>query len=940
MLIFTTMYTLTRFILPLLLAGSFPLGAQTDARGTQPIPNPVLPRVADAGVLKYNGKYYIGGVHTDGDFYVSDDLVHWEAPVHAVTMDNEWTRGTGAGNNQIHANDLIYLNGDFHLYWSVNYWGKDRHAVHITHAQSQNVLGPYTEPDKKQWMDNRIDPHIFRDDDGQLYMYMVRFTDGNTIWGRKMKNPSEFAGEPVCQFASLPATWETMDNRVAEGPWVIKYRNRYYMMYNANHTATEWGNYQLGVAEAESPLAFQHGGKYSYPVVGSNQTALEENHPDLLRYTPASYAPLFDYTEQEPAGDWTSLHYPATGWQKGKGGFASEKTEGSTSRPQGTVWSSPSLWIRKSFTLPKDRENLALRIAHDGDTEIYINGKPIYRQAGADYRIVNLEKKLLDAFREGENILAVKTRKGRRNYFDISLFDMGDKRADDILYTPGQPNLVKGPNGFEWWLVYMANKDKEPRGQYIDRVHFFNKTLYVDGITGPRTEGYHPVPASATYSDTFDSDRTWQQTGNGWKKDGWTVKEGELYAPESRSSDGLPDRLPAATAYLFEAGIRTSGQAGLIAWWKDTDHWVRIGLDSERKCWFLRSRLQGKEEEHNFALPGDFRFGVYHSFTIERNADCLKVRLDGIPAPGQSRFSGLLPAHEKGIPGLFARTGQTAFDGLIYTIGFDDYDTEMPGWEAAGNTYEVTSEGLAVRSNGPVEAFKGDKLDAYEYTFQVSGLSEEGIAGGYPVYVDKDNYIRTVFNGKTRTLDIIRMKNGRSTTESLPLARTETVYPDIKYTDFIEKGYRFPALTYLDAIELNRHEVDRPEQFEERMSDKFHIEYASQGQWYPLSGLQTGKAGHPAYEHVAFTPVQTAALRFINRNPEDLQRHIYKIRVHTTWKDSYHLRAVKKEGRLYLFVDGRETGCWDIDDTPSRVGLYSDNGSPVFNGILLYHLGK
>jgi hypothetical protein len=85
------------------------------------------------------------------------------------------------------------------------YWGKDNHAVHIVHAQSKNVLGPYIEPDKKTWMDNRIDPKVFKDDDGQLYMYMVRFTDGNTIWGRKMKNPAEFAGEPVCLFASLPA---------------------------------------------------------------------------------------------------------------------------------------------------------------------------------------------------------------------------------------------------------------------------------------------------------------------------------------------------------------------------------------------------------------------------------------------------------------------------------------------------------------------------------------------------------------------------------------------------------------------------------------------------------------------------------------------------------------------------------------------------------------
>lgn len=34
----------------------------------QNIQNPVLPGVADAGVMKYNGKYYIGGVFTNGVF--------------------------------------------------------------------------------------------------------------------------------------------------------------------------------------------------------------------------------------------------------------------------------------------------------------------------------------------------------------------------------------------------------------------------------------------------------------------------------------------------------------------------------------------------------------------------------------------------------------------------------------------------------------------------------------------------------------------------------------------------------------------------------------------------------------------------------------------------------------------------------------------------------
>lgn len=923
-----------KLIWPLLLAGSLRLGAQS-------IPNPVLPGVADAGVLKYNGKYYIGGVHTQGDFYVSDDLVRWEGPVHVVSMDNAWTQGTGADDRQIHADDLIYLNGEFHLYWSVNYWGKDRHAVHIAHAQSANPLGPYVESDREQWMDNRIDPHVFRDDDGSLYMYMVRFTDGNTIWGRKMKSPSAFAGEPVCQFASLPATWETLDNRVAEGPWVIKYRNRYYMMYNANHTATEWGNYQLGVAEADAPLAFQHGGKYSYPVVGSNQTALEETHPDLLRYADGAYDPFFEYTVQSPEGDWTAPAYRADGWEKGKGGFASEKIEGSAARRWGTAWSAPALWLRKSFQLPKGRGGWALRVAHDGDTEIYVNGKRIYHGEGAGYRIVNLDKKSLTAFREGTNLLAVETRRGGRSgYFDVSLFDMGSGRADDILYTPGQPNLVKGPNGFEWWLVYMANKDREPRGQYIDRVHFFNKTLVVDGITGPHTEGYHPVPARATYSDPFDDDRGLRRVWSGWETDGWAVRDGELVAPDDRQADGLPEGIPAAEAYLFEAGVRTDGRAGLFAWWKDREDWARVGLDSRKKCWFLQTCRQGKTAEECFALPEGFRFGVYHTFTIERNADCLKIGLDGIPAPGRSRFTGRLPMTEKGRPGMFAEEGRTAFDGLTYTVGFDDYDDETPGWDPSETAFRSTPEGLAVCSSGTAEALKGDASEAYEYAFQVSGLSEEGAAGGYVAYVDSTDYVRAVFNGNTRSLEVIRTRKGKTVRECFPLDRLQTMYPDIKYTDFIEKGYRFPASVWLDAIELCRHPEEDKDRFEAQMAGKFRIEYAREGRWRPLAGLQTAEAAHPAYERVAFTPVQTDALRFINRDPEDLQRHIYKIRVHTCWKDSYHLRAVKKEGRLFLFVDGREIGCWEVGDAPSRVGLYSEHGSPVYNGLLFYHLGR
>src|SRR5690606_5560823 len=295
----------------------------------QRIGNPVLPRVADAGVLRYNGEYYIGGVFTNGSFYRSADLVNWEGPFHVFSMDNDWTSGASAHDSQIHASDIHYLNGVFHHYWSVNYWGKDRHVVHIGHATARHVLGPYREPVKETWLDNRIDPHLFRDLDGKLYLYLVKFTDGNAIWVRPMKDPGTFSDEPRFLFSSLPGTWETRDNRVAEGPWVIHYRGQYYLMYNANHTSTSWGNYALGVAQAGGPMDFTQSAKYPHPALESNQVRLEDDHPDLLRQDTAL---PFAFTMENPGGNWAQPDFDDSAWKTGGPGFGSARIENSTTR--------------------------------------------------------------------------------------------------------------------------------------------------------------------------------------------------------------------------------------------------------------------------------------------------------------------------------------------------------------------------------------------------------------------------------------------------------------------------------------------------------------------------------------------------------------------------------------------------------------------------------
>jgi len=246
------------------LASALWLGFQTQVAG---VPNPVLiparGSAADCGVMKFNGEYYLIGNSLAGDMFISRDLVHWGNRTHVFSMHNSWTPGDTATDRNINACEPSYYNGIFHLYWSVDRGSLG--VVQIGHAISDQPLGPYHEPETNHWFASKIDAHLFCDDDGSFTFYSVKFGGGNEIWGQPALNPSTLTGEPRRLLSVTPHSWELLDDRVNEGPFVFKYRGQYYMVYNANHTAK--GNYALGCAVASAPLAFTNADKYPDPVV-------------------------------------------------------------------------------------------------------------------------------------------------------------------------------------------------------------------------------------------------------------------------------------------------------------------------------------------------------------------------------------------------------------------------------------------------------------------------------------------------------------------------------------------------------------------------------------------------------------------------------------------------------------------------------------------------
>lgn len=189
--------------------------------------------------------------------------------------------------------------------------------------------------------------------------------------------------------------------------------------------------------------------------------------------------------------------------------------------------------------------------------------------------------------------------------------------------------------------------------------------------------------------------------------------------------------------------------------------------------------------------------------------------------------------------------------------------------------------------------------------------------------------------------EVTAVKKGQSLWhKKYSLSCIQTVYPDVKYTDFIEKNYRFSSPCLIDTLYLNRHDADHKSTFVDDMFSLFTIEYLQEGKWLPIKNQLVEIAAHPAFNRLSVEPVKAEGIRFTNKNAEDIQRHIYKLRVHQQFKDSYNFRAVRRNDKLYLFVDGKEIDEIEIQYPASRIGLCTGKTPVTYNGILYYHIEK
>lgn len=264
-------------ILTAWLAAGIGCATQTDpiSRGNIVVPlDPHSVSVHDPMVIKDDGVYYIFGSHLAAA--KSTDLIHWESIAGDWNADNpiipnpdvelreamDWPNPDAEST---WAKSPILLNGVYHLYFSAAHWHSPRSNISL--ATSDNVAGPYSyqgmlikkyengehseeinAPFDDSIHPGVIDPHVFFDSDGELWMVYGSYSGGMHILrmdpetGRPL--PDQGYGKRIAGGNHAPM----------EGPFILhSAETDYYYLLVSFGTLGPDGGYNIRMARSENP---------------------------------------------------------------------------------------------------------------------------------------------------------------------------------------------------------------------------------------------------------------------------------------------------------------------------------------------------------------------------------------------------------------------------------------------------------------------------------------------------------------------------------------------------------------------------------------------------------------------------------------------------------------------------------------------------------------
>jgi len=257
--------------------------------------------MADPAANVFNGRIYIYPSHDwesgvpendNGDHFnmrdyhvfSMDDPENGEIKDHGVILQVEDIAWAG---RQLWDNDVVEKDGKYYLYFSL----KDKNDVfHLGVAVADRPEGPFVPQSDPIRGSYSIDPSVFKDDDGSVYIYfgglwggqLQRYRDNKALEsavlaeGDESALPSRVAKltDDMMQFAEEPHPVVIVDDngqplkasdphRFFEASWMHKYNGKYYFSYSTGDS------HYLCYAMGDNPYGpFTYKGVILEPVVG------------------------------------------------------------------------------------------------------------------------------------------------------------------------------------------------------------------------------------------------------------------------------------------------------------------------------------------------------------------------------------------------------------------------------------------------------------------------------------------------------------------------------------------------------------------------------------------------------------------------------------------------------------------------------------------------
>ncbi len=152
--------------------------------------------------------------------------------------------------------------------------------------------------------------------------------------------------------------------------------------------------------------------------------------PRITHLVPASdrTAQTWRYSTSAPAATWFDPGFDDASWPTGPSGFGAKDTRFAR---VGTEWKSADIWLRRAVDVPAGAVTAPhLRVFHDDDAEVYLNGTLVATLAGsnAGFAYIPLTGAGRAALRSGRNTLAVHAHQNRGGQFiDVGIVDVNEK---------------------------------------------------------------------------------------------------------------------------------------------------------------------------------------------------------------------------------------------------------------------------------------------------------------------------------------------------------------------------------------------------------------------------------------------------------------------------------------------------------------------------------